>query len=120
MQFAKHIDANTIQLCPMKGRSVSTNNDHTNLPRFYEKNPTAAAADGYLAYSTSPLPEPRVGYINVATYSVENGEIIQTWTQTEAPVTVDINELAQTVESHGERLDIDEGALMEVSEILYV
>ena len=118
MKYAKYIDEHTISMCPRKGRSVTNGTVHTNLPRFYDSNPEAAQADGYLPLIEADAPTPQEGYYPRPAYTVADIGIVQSWEQVaeESPEPT-IDERIEAVEG---RVDVVEGAIMEVSEILYV
>ena len=109
MTFIKLIDSHTIQACPKKGFSAADGRIHTNLPKFYEAYPETAAQDGYLPLVTSEPPQAQEGYILTPLYTVSDGEVLQTWEQT-----------AENAESTIEgRVETLEGAVLELSEIVY-
>jgi hypothetical protein len=79
MKYAKYIDEHTISTCPRKGRSVTNGTVHTNLPRFYDGNPEAAQADGYLPLIEADGPAPQEGYYPRPAYTVADIGVVQGW-----------------------------------------
>ncbi|MBQ7541354.1 MAG: hypothetical protein IJT44_03570 [Clostridia bacterium] len=94
-----------LTVCPKCGRDGGRTM-HTDLPKYYERNPAAAAEDGY--YPVRYTEKPEGDY--APTWELQNGEIVQVWTaytpQPEPP----------TAE---ERLDTVEECILEMSEIVY-
>ena len=103
--IAKLVNGYPVQ-CPKRGED-GAGVYHTNLPRYYETHPDAAAAAGY--YPMMYTDKPDGDYAPL--WELQNGQIVQVWTEyTPQP---------EPEDPVATRLEMIEECLLELSEVLY-
>lgn len=110
MQFVK-LENGRLMRCPKSGKSG--NLMHTNLPRYYDNHPDIAYADGWKELVAADKPDGAY----IATYTEDGNAVVQSWQAVEtgqAEVSLD-----DKVDELSERMEVAEGALLELADEVY-
>ena len=78
--------------CPKQG--VADNIYHTNLPKYYQNNPSMAVLDGYYPVRYTEKPEGNYA----PSWQLINNEIVQVWTEYTPVPDVDVEKLRADVD----------------------
>lgn len=109
MQYVK-LENGILKRCPRYGMSGGLM--HTDLPRYYEKHPDIACADGWLQLVLADKPEGAC----TPSYAVDGDKVVQSWTPVEQePVPT----LEDKVDDLSARMEVTEGALLELADEVY-
>ena len=78
MTFAK-LENGILKRCPRYG--MSGGRMHTNLPRYYEKHPDRAFADGWLQLVLANKPDG----VYWPSYTVDGNQVVESWMHIDEP-----------------------------------
>ena len=110
MQFVK-LENGILKRCPRYG--VSGGRMHTDLPRYYDNHPDRAYADGWKELVTEDKPDGAC----TPSYTVEGDKVVQSWTPVEQ--TEPVPTLEDKVDDLSQRMEVTEGALLELADEVY-
>ena len=110
MTFVK-LENGILKRCPKSGKVGKLM--HTNLPLYFENHPETAYAEGWRELITTDKPDGAY----TPSYTEDGNQVVQTWTPVE-PVPQEPT-LEDKVDDLSARMEVTEGALLELADEVY-